>query len=127
MMLVLPYPPSVNHYWKHAVIGKRAQVYVSKEGKAYQAAVQAAINPDIIKNATSNRLSVRIELYPPDRRARDIDNVLKSLNDSLTKAGVWVDDSQIDELTIKRMNAAKPGYCTVTITELTQQNELNHE
>ena len=32
-------------------------------------------------------------LAPPDRRARDIDNVRKVVADALTRAGFWTDDS----------------------------------
>lgn len=49
------------------------------------------------------RLSVTIYAYPPDRRKRDLDNILKCLLDSLEKAQVFVDDSQIDELIIRRV------------------------
>nr|WP_246877229.1 RusA family crossover junction endodeoxyribonuclease [Pantoea ananatis] len=34
-------------------------------------------------------------LYPLDKRNRDLDNYQKTLFDSLTHAGVWVDDRQI--------------------------------
>ncbi len=43
-----------------------------------------------------------ILVYPPDRRARDLDNLGKALLDALTKAGVYGDDSQIDHLTFAR-------------------------
>lgn len=37
----------------------------------------------------------RLRITEPDMRARDIDNLLKLLWDTLTEAGVWADDSQI--------------------------------
>lgn len=43
-------------------------------------------------------LAVEITFYPPDRRKRDLDNLPKSLFDSLTDAGVWKDDSLIQDL-----------------------------
>jgi crossover junction endodeoxyribonuclease RusA len=125
MILVLPYPPSVNHYWKHAVINNRPTVYISKEGKQFTTAVRAAVlESGYGFNPLQSRLSVSIEIYPKNKRAFDIDNSVKATLDALTKSRVWADDSQIDELHVKRMSAVKPGYCTVTITELTQQNEI---
>jgi crossover junction endodeoxyribonuclease RusA len=44
------------------------------------------------------RLSFTALLYPKDRRRRDVDNVLKSLLDSLAHAGTMHDDSQIKVL-----------------------------
>ena len=38
-------------------------------------------------------LEVLYTLHPPDLRARDEDNVLKVVKDALTRARVWVDDS----------------------------------
>lgn len=38
----------------------------------------------------------------PDRRRRDLDNILKALFDALTHAGLWLDDSQIDFISISR-------------------------
>ena len=58
---------------------------------------------------------VRIELYPPDRRVRDIDNYAKSLIDALCQANIFVDDEQIDLLTIVRMEQKLGGCCKVAI------------
>lgn len=96
--LELPWPPSINHYWRHTKTGH----YISKEGKLYRIAVGFLCLK--YKNMFSDkaRLSVSIEAFPPDRRKRDLDNVLKSLLDALQNAGVYQDDSQIDQLSIAR-------------------------
>lgn len=64
------------------------------------------------------RLSVLIRCYPPDRRARDLDNLGKTLLDSLTKAGLWKDDSQIDRLTFERCEMLKGGAVSVTVDQI---------
>jgi crossover junction endodeoxyribonuclease RusA len=107
----LPFPPSINHYWR--IAGKR--MVISGEGKTYRELVGWMIrNPVILEG----RLSVKVHAYVPDKRVRDIDNLLKVLLDSLTHAGCWQDDSQIDELFIKRAGIEKPGRVVVFITEL---------
>jgi crossover junction endodeoxyribonuclease RusA len=62
-------------------------------------------------------LRVEIEVFPPDKRKRDIDNLLKSLLDSLTHAQVWKDDNQISDLRIFR-NKQIAGIVKVRVYEL---------
>lgn len=96
--LTLPWPPSVNHYWRRN--GNR--YFVSSEGRKYREEVCLRAK-DVQSNfAQKDRLSVSIKAYPPDKRRRDLDNILKSLLDSLQHAGVYSDDSQIDSLHIER-------------------------
>ena len=61
---------------------------------------------------------VEVHLYPPDGRRRDLDNHLKILCDTLTHAGVWDDDEQVDDLRIIRMPVEKPGKAIVRIEEI---------
>jgi crossover junction endodeoxyribonuclease RusA len=115
--LRLPFPPSVNHYWRHVQLGKRRATLISKEGRDYQGRVMgevilhqltAAVHPDA-------RIAVYVLLKMPDRRRRDVDNYLKSLLDAITFAQVWRDDSQIDLLTIERGELEPPGAAIVEI------------
>ena len=64
------------------------------------------------------RLKVCIELYPPDRRVRDIDNVVKSTLDALCQCGIFVDDGQIDVLHVTREKVIKWGAAVVTIEKI---------
>jgi crossover junction endodeoxyribonuclease RusA len=73
----------------------------------------------------NTRLSVSILAYPPDRRKRDLDNVLKSLLDALMHAGVYSDDSQIDKLTISR-NKPLDGRVIVSIDTLSEEGIKNN-
>ena len=60
-----------------------------------------------------------VDLYQKDRRLRDYDNPLKALNDALTKAELWLDDSQVNECLVRKrgLDAEKKGYCEVEILE----------
>lgn len=97
-MIVLPWPPSVNTYWRH--VG--AKVLISEKGRQYRQAVCWQAQHENWHVWGEKRLKVTIEAFMPDRRRRDLDNVLKAALDALTAAGVWVDDSQIDALSIRR-------------------------
>ena len=113
----LPWPPSVNSYWRHRVVGKLATVYVSQKGQAYRKAVNLCLMEHGVKTyALEGDLRVEIEVFPPDRRKRDIDNLLKSLLDSLTHAQVWKDDNQIADLRIYR-NKQIAGMVKVRVYE----------
>lgn len=111
--LTLPWPPSFNHYWRH--VGRR--VLISAAGRDYRKAVQvASIFAGVRRQPPSlDRLAVRITAYPPDRRHRDLDNLLKAPLDALTHAGWWRDDSQIDELQITRGEVVALGAIFVGI------------
>lgn len=110
----LGYPPSLNHYYRH--VGNK--VLISRVGRKYRELVQARIREEGI-NTVSGRVKVTIQLYPPDRRRRDIDNTLKSLLDALTHAGAYEDDSCIYRLYIEKLEPLPPdGLVHITIEEL---------
>jgi crossover junction endodeoxyribonuclease RusA len=62
-----------------------------------------------------------INVYPPDARKRDLDNLLKCLLDSLQTAKVYEDDSQIDYLLIKR-EKQKLAKLEINIESITNDN-----
>ncbi len=110
IQLLLPWIPSVNHYWGQA--GKRK--FIGKKGKEFRMAVaEAAADANV--EALEGRLAIHVALFPPDKRKRDIDNVLKALLDALEHAGCYENDSQIDELHVIRQEVKKGGACTVII------------
>lgn len=50
----------------------------------------------------TDRIRLDILACPPDRRKRDLDNILKALIDSLQHASIYNDDNQIDIIRIER-------------------------
>jgi len=66
----------------------------------------------------TGRLAVTVDLYPPDKRRRDVDNSAKATLDALAHAGVYEDDSQIDDLHIRRREVVPPGRVVVTVTAI---------
>lgn len=110
--LHLPWPPTSNHYWRHQVVKGRARIFLGSKGKAYRQHVALLTRP----LGLSGSLSVCITAHPPDNRKRDLDNLQKSLLDSITCAGVWQDDSQIMHLSITMGVKRKDGGVTVRIS-----------
>lgn len=118
--LSLPYPPTVNTYWRHVVMGRcppTARVLISKRGRAYREHVVASCREQGVETLTG-ALRVGIGVFLPDRRRRDLDNVLKSLLDALEHAGVYKDDSQIVRLELWRAGLVKDGRVEVTVEEI---------
>jgi crossover junction endodeoxyribonuclease RusA len=94
--LTLPWPPSVNKYWRTF----QGRMIISAEGRSYRKAVADQV---LIQRGAKNytgELCVQIEAFRPDKRRRDLDNLLKAVLDGCTHAGVWEDDSNIVDLRI---------------------------
>jgi crossover junction endodeoxyribonuclease RusA len=108
----LPYPPSVNHYWRR--VGCRT--LISREGRRYRKDVVARLAA-IRAAPLFGRLHVQVEVFPPDSRRRDLDNLQKALLDALQCGGAYRDDSQIDHLEITRGCVVPDGKVIVTVSE----------
>lgn len=117
MTLHLPFPPSVNHYWR-ATEGTRKAL--TGKARIFRAAVHAEVMQRRIQPyPASARLAVYVQLHPPDRRRRDIDNFGgKALLDALQFAGVMPDDSQVDSLHVVRGDVVRGGATVVTVEEI---------
>ncbi len=96
LTLDLPYPPSLNRYYRS--FGGR--VVISREGRRYTDSVVSILS-SCGMTSIRRKVRMRIDVYPPDARRRDIDNILKCLLDSLVKGGALEDDSLIRGLSIE--------------------------
>ncbi len=119
--LELPWPPSVNNYYRATVRnGKPCQIKTgparSYRDKVRVACIMAGING----RRLPGRIAVELRLYPPTRRSFDIDNRLKGILDGLTYARVWLDDSQVDRLTVSRGERISGGLVKIQISELAE-------
>lgn len=92
----MPWPPSVNKYWRTF----QGRMIISAEGRSYRKAVADQVLIQRGAKHYEGNLHVVIEAWRPDKRKRDLDNLLKAVLDGLTHAGVWVDDSNIVDLRI---------------------------
>lgn len=113
IQFALPWPPSVNHYYRH--VGPR--VLISRAGRKYRERI-CALLADLGVPTLVGSLDVTIDAFPPDRRRRDLDNLQKCLFDSLQHAGLYQDDSQIDKFAVTRREVMRPaGKVLVTVTQ----------
>ena len=108
--LELPFPPSVNHYYRR--VGNRT--LISREGRKFREKVMAILAGLGVRPMTGP-LNVRVEIFPPDRRRRDVDNVQKALFDALEHGGAYLDDGQIQKLSIEKRDPVPGGRTIVRI------------
>lgn len=106
----LPYPVSVNSMYR----AYRGRVILSSEYRAWTKAcsviaIAALANgfDGVYAGFGSQRVQVGIKMVAPDRRQRDIDNIVKGIFDTMQKANWVKNDSQIDYLTLERMQISR--------------------
>ncbi len=115
----LPFPPSVNSYWRHGPRG----TYMSAGGKRFRSEAVADIwNQLGLPKPLRGRLRMLIELTPPNRCKRDLDNHLKATLDAIQHAQVIEDDEQFDEIIVRRLPVESPGCCDITIIPIADQS-----
>ena len=112
LSFTLGYPPTGNTSVRHA----QGAHWLSPKAKAYFALMRFELMRQGATQRLRGRLKVEVDVYPPDRRKRDLDNAWKTAGDACTRAGVWEDDSQIDWLVLRRMDPVNEGLVRVRVT-----------
>ena len=117
--LTLPWPPSVNHYYRH--VGPR--VLISKDGRRYREAVEA-----VARRAGNPRLegpvAMKGRFHPPDRMRRDLDNIGgKALIDALQGAGLFTDDCQIKRISLEMLEPVDNGLCIIELENIDNEQK----
>ena len=114
LVLSLPFPPSMNTYWRTI----RGMTVLSKQGREFKAAVADYVVEYRVPKLGDSKLRVSMVLFPRDKRKIDIDNRIKAVLDALQDAGVFNDDFQVDELSIVRGKTIKGGAIRVLIEQI---------
>ena len=114
LVLSLPFPPSMNTYWRNF----RGMTVLSKQGREFKAAVADYVVEYKVPKLGDSKLRVSMVLFPRDKRKIDIDNRIKAVLDALQDAGVFNDDFQVDELSIVRGKTIKGGAIRVLIEQI---------
>src|SRR5437870_5080493 len=113
LILTIPLvPPSVNHYVKHA---RRGIHYVTKEAKAFKAAVGIIAQGRFVK---AKRYSIAIELHLAKGQRLDADNGNKCILDGLTEAGVIHSDSAVTTISVQKFRDPSNPRTEIKVTGL---------
>jgi len=109
--VVLPFPPSVNALYRsvkgRSILSERYRNWKTEAGMALNLQKPERFGGPV---------SILVELTPPNRIRRDIDNAgFKAVLDLLKTYGVIVDDDSryVREVTARWIDAGEP--CTVTV------------
>ena len=145
IVLNLPWPPSVNHYfmeyamppavakmqerldeegWSgfHQWLRKntRTMKRVGEKGHAYRADVLEIVLQHRLNKGVRVPVLMKVRAYPPDKRERDLSNLYKCLEDALEHAAVVESDYLIAAHDSQRMDyeIVKGGRVVVTLSPL---------
>lgn len=102
----LPYPPSVNRYWRNF----RGRMVLSKEGRAYKKRVAELLDG---LRPIGGGVSITIHAYRP-RKIGDLDNILKGALDALS-GYMYFDDKQIVMILAHRYDDKEYPRLEVTV------------
>lgn len=106
--LRLPFPPPLTACYTNN--GRRGRVKTQR----YRAWEQRAWLAMRGKPEIKGRVSIAIQATPPDRRKRDLDNLLKPTLDVLSYRGCIIeDDSLVEALFIKWVREGEPGLAVM--------------
>lgn len=118
ILLTLPFPPSVNDLYR---VNSDGQKYLTDEQRDYRRNVVGIVHiathgaPPLY----AGRLYVWMRFHFANRRRTDISNRIKAIEDALTHAKIYKDDSQIDKLAIERVvDPDGQEYASVEIREI---------
>jgi crossover junction endodeoxyribonuclease RusA len=116
--LKLPWPLSSNHLY----LRRGRYTFISEKGLKYYKDVLDIIEPLKIEMIT-RPVSLEIYVVEPNKLKRDLDNLLKSVFDSIVKAGLLKDDSLIHSLKIWKgtppQYSKNDGYILLTLKYIT--------
>ena len=93
--VLLPLPPSVNHFWESCVYVKNGKRIRGRRRSDRALAFIQSVKQLVMGDRYAGMVVTIIRIFFPDNRCRDIDNVAKGVLDSLVHAGVIADDNQI--------------------------------
>jgi Holliday junction resolvase RusA-like endonuclease len=119
VVLVLPWPPTLNH--RHIPVGRRLVTHPAVLDYRHQAELAISLQHRGYAPLTG-RLAVRWEFHQHDHRRRDLDNLQKEVLDCCTRMRVYDDDSQIDAGSWQRIRGVEHPYIKLTITRLAEEN-----
>ena len=108
----LPIPPSVNAL--HRATRKQKGVYLSPVYKAWLVEAGMKLNVQRVPEI-SPPYAIEYAVGRPDKRRRDVTNLVKAMDDLLQSQGVITDDCHVDDSRIYWCPQQEAGTVKVTV------------
>lgn len=108
--LELPFPPSVNNLFINGKAGKGRFPSPTYRAWKTEASLRAHLSSS---QRIEGPFAVQINAVRPDRRRRDIDNLIKPLVDLLVSQGIVTDDSEMQQITATWVEKGPPIWMAV--------------
>ena len=107
------FPPSSNN----RLMSARGRLIKTGRYRSWQQATADMVREQIRGRPLEGRLRLTMRVHMPDRRKRDLDNLVKPIQDALQLAGLYYDDSQIKHLDIMEVGVDPIGGIEIEVTE----------
>lgn len=92
---------------------------ISKAGREYQRTVKGLLIERFgLRFSCTPPYDIHFDVWMPDRRKRDLDNLLKAMLDALEASGLLVDDSLVYKLSMNRRGVLKGGKVVAIIKSM---------
>ena len=97
----------------------RGRMLISKRGREWMKQAVHAVQQQANGWYVVGDCSFSMRVFVPDRRRRDMDNLLKPAQDCMTHAGIWKDDCQVKELHVTHCGMDRDdARCEITVLAL---------
>jgi crossover junction endodeoxyribonuclease RusA len=114
--LSLPFPPSVNSLWR---VGRSGGMYRSPKYAEWRKSALWEVTAQVRTRKIKGEYKLTVHVVRPDKRHRDLDNIIKALSDILESSGVIENDKLCQHLEMKWVKDGPP--CRVIIQELSNE------
>lgn len=109
----IPFPPSMNRLWRAT---KGGSIYRSPEYVKWKEGARWAIAAQCRSARINGPFKLTMLVVPPDKRHRDLDNLLKASLDALAGAGVIANDRYCQWIEARWVEDGAP--CTIILESL---------
>lgn len=96
MTITIPFPPTTGNH-QHIALRNGRRI-LRKDIIAWRDEVSRLVSKIQIRFMTLAPLSMHVDVYMPDNRKRDLDNIAKVVSDALEESGMILDDSSVCDL-----------------------------